>query len=152
MRRTGLGLLAACVALCAGGHQPAAGHGLVLEVVTAQGLVWRTAVRPGERFDLSFVHSSERCRWTHHYRATASGIWQEGSTAPCLGAGMWDGSSDGLAVIRAERGYVVSAPRLIGELSMLGSRRADIALALGARSVALSPMLRDFEPFTVRIR
>lgn len=151
MRRTALGLLLLGVAVCRGDH-PRAGRTLALEVVRDGVPVWRADLRPGEPFDLSFVHSAERCRWTHHYRATPSGVWQEGSTAPCLGAGMWGASSEREPAARTEQGYLVRAPRLVGEISMLGSRRADLALTLGARCVRLSPMLRDFEPFSVRIR
>ena len=125
---------------------------LKVKVATSRGLVWHAVIADGERFDLAFRHSSERCIWTQHYQATAAGIWQEGSTFPCFGAGMPSAPADGSAVVRTGRGYFVRAPRLVGELSMLGSRRAEITCALGGRSVAPSPLVGDFEPFTVSIR
>lgn len=150
-RRTAAGLLAASLALASGGHA-AVTCGRALEVVADRGVVWRAPIRLGERFDLSFLHSSERCLWTQHYRATVGGIWQESSTFPCFGAGMPSGSSDATPVLRTRSGYVVSAPRLIGEVPMLSWQRGDITLELRGRSVALSPVLDDFERFTVRIR
>lgn len=144
-------LLAASLALVTGGR-PAASRARMLEVVADRGVVWRAPLRLGDRFDLSFVHSSERCRWIQHYQATAAGIRQESSTFPCFGAGMPSGSTDGTPVVRTGRGYVVAAPRLIGELSMLSWRRGDITLALRDRSYALSSMLDDFERFSLRIR
>ena len=130
----------------------AAGPARSLEVATGRGVVWRAAIADGERFDLAFRHSSERCIWTQHYRATAEGIWQEGSTFPCFGAGMPAASTDGSAVMRTEGGYFVRAPRLIGELPMLGWRRGEITIALGGRTVALGLLVGDFEPFTVSVR
>ena len=130
----------------------AAGPARSLEVATGRGVVWRAAIADGERFDLAFRHSSERCIWTQHYQATAAGIWQEGSTFPCFGAGMPSVPADGSAVVRTGRGYFVRAPRLVGELRMLGWRRAEITIALGGRSVALAPLVGDFEPFTVSVR
>jgi len=142
-------IVAATLVVGAGG---AAGPARTLEVTTARGTVWRAAIADGERFDVAFRHSSERCVWTQHYRATAEGIWQEGSTFPCFGPGMPVASTDGSAVVRTARGYFVRAPRLIGRLPMLGWRRGEITMAVGGRTVALGPLVGDFEPFTVSVR
>lgn len=150
MTRAGAAAIAAAMLVLGAGDT--AGPARTLEVATAGGAVWRAAVADGERFDLAFRHSSERCVWTQHYRATAEGIWQEGSTFPCFGAGMPVASTDGAAVARTGRGYFVRAPRLIGELPMLGWRRGEITIALGGRTVALGPLVGDFEPFTVSVR
>ncbi len=151
MRHAVLSLLSLGLVLGSGSHR-AAGHDLTLEVATARGLVWHTAVRPGERIDLSFLHSSERCLWTQHYRVTPSGLWQQASTFPCVGAGMWSASSPAASAVHTARGYLVPAPRFIGALTMLSWRRGAIVLDLFDRSVRLSPMLEDFEAFTVRVR
>ncbi len=151
MTRTGLIVLVAGAALGTGGD-PAVRSGLALEVVTSRGVVWRTAVRPGEGFDLSFVHSAERCRWTQHYRVTASGIWQEGSSFPCLGAGMWAGPGDEAPVVRTRLGYTARARRPIGELSMLNWARGDIVLQVRDLRVRLSSRLEDFEAFRLQVR
>ncbi len=150
MTRAGAAAIAAAtLVLGAGGT---AGPARTLEVATARGVVWRAAIAGGERFDVAFRHSSEHCIWTQHYRATAEGIWQEGSTFPCFGPGMPAASTDGSPVVRTGRGYAVRAPRLIGELPMLGWRRGEITIALGGRTVALGPLVGDFEPFTVSVR
>jgi len=142
-------IVAASLVVGAGGT---AGPPRTLEVATARGVVWRAAIADGERFDVAFRHSSEHCVWTQHYRATAAGIWQDGSTFPCFGAGMPATSTDGSTVVRTAGGYFVRAPRLIGELPMIGWRRGEITIALGGRTVPLGPLVGDFEPFTVSVR
>ena len=149
---TRAGAIAIVAATLVLGSGRAAGPARTLEVATAAGVVWRTAIADGERFDIAFRHSSERCVWTQHYRATAEGVWQEGSTFPCFGAGMPAGSTDGSPVVRTGLGYFVRAPRLIGQLPMLGWRRGEITIAVGGRMVALGPLVGDFEPFTVSVR
>jgi len=149
MRAGAVAIAAATLVLGTGG---AAGPARTLEVVTTRGVVWRTAVAEGEPFDVAFRHSSEHCIWTHHYRVTADGVWQDGSTFPCFGPGMPVESIDGSPVVRTPRGYFARAPRLIGELPMLGWRQGAIEIAVGGRTVPLGPLVDDFEPFTVIVR
>lgn len=106
-------------------------HPSRLEVATADGrIVWRGAVRAGEPFDLAFTHSAERCRWVQHYVVDPErGVWQSGSTAPCLGAGMRTAPTSGRPVRRVRAGFETGAPLAIGVLRMINWRPADITLA-----------------------
>jgi hypothetical protein len=121
---------------------------LALEVAAGDRIVWRTAVEKGEAFDVSFTHSSERCRWTQHYRARARGIDQTASTFACFGPGMPAAG----AATRSAAGYTVAASRRLGEIPMLNWQAAQIAITHRGRTRPIGGELADFEPFRVRVR
>jgi hypothetical protein len=125
-----------------------------LEVATGDGrIVWARTVRAGERFDVAFTHSAERCRWVQHYVIDLErGIRQSGSTAPCLGAGMRAAPADGQRVRRLAAGFETSAPLAIGVLRMINWRAADITLAHRDRLWRIGAGMADWSPFVVRVR
>lgn len=125
-----------------------------LEVATADGrIVWSRAVRAGEPFDLAFTHSAERCRWVQHYEVDPErGLWQSGSTAPCVGAGMRVVPAGGRPIRRVGAGFETDAPLAIGVLRMINWRPADITLAHGGREWPIGQWMADWSPFVVRVR
>jgi len=127
--------------------------GLHLEIVGTGGPVWHSVIQKHERFELSFVHSSERCRWTHRYYAADVGhIEQLDSTFTCFGAGMPVVTSDGSPLVRTRDGYVARAEADLGDLTLMAWRRGKITLAFRGNTVAFGPMFDDFERVTVRLR
>lgn len=131
-----------------------AASGLRLEVVTAdRHVIWSAPIQPGESFDLAFTHSAERCRWVHHYVASApNSIEQRGSAFPCFGAGMPSSATDRSPVRRTPEGFETAAPLTLRQIGMMNWRAADITLRVGADTVALGRRLADYERFTLRIR
>jgi hypothetical protein len=132
---------------------PEGSNRLALEVVARDTIVWRAGIEPHEPFDITFVHSSEGCPWTQHYRAAQAGhIEQVASTFACFGAGMPIDSTDGAAIGRSPEGYTVAAPALIGDLAMMAWQRGHITLAYRGRRIPIGQWFADFERVTVRIR
>ncbi len=125
---------------------------LHLEVRTGRGVVWTTRTLAGERFDLSYTHSSERCRWVHHYVVDGRGVRQVGSAFPCFGAGMPSASTDGTPVTRSADGFEVAAPLAIGSLRMMNWRPAAIRLRYRSHEIPIGDRLPDFETFEIVIR
>jgi hypothetical protein len=125
-----------------------------LEVVDERGrVIWSAPVHAGERFDVSFVHSHERCRWAQHYRIGVRGtIVQEASTFPCFGGGMPEAPPDHSKVIRTPAGYTTAAPLRIGALAMMNWRPAEVTLVRRGRAVRIGDRLQDYERFTIRVR
>jgi len=125
-----------------------------LEVATADGrIVWSRAVRAGEPFGLAFTHSAERCRWAHHYVVDPErGVWQSGSTAPCIGAGMRVAPAGGRPVRRAGAGFETDAPLAVGVLRMINWRPADITLLHRGREWPIGQWMADWSTFVVRVR
>lgn len=125
-----------------------------LEVATGDGrIVWAGTVRPGERVDVAFTHSAERCRWVQHYVIDLErGIRQSGSTSPCFGAGMRAAPAGGQPVRRLVAGFETSAPLAIGVVRMLNWRAADITLAHRGRLWSIGQRMADWSPFVVRVR
>jgi hypothetical protein len=143
-------LLAAC--LIAGslslGASTAAGRRLHLEIAGRGGIVWSQAVSPGEPFDVSFLHSQEKVRWTQHYRVGHDGrIGQTGSTFGSYGAGMPMGPAH-----RAGDGFSAPVDLPLASIPMLGSAAAGITLTIEGRALALDRWFQDFEPFEIRLR
>lgn len=127
--------------------------GLRLEVLAGDRALWRGAIQALEPFDVAFIHSSERCLWTHHYRAAAAhDIEQLASTFSCFGAGMPSVAADGSVVTRTSAGYRVAAPAHIGDLSMMASQAAGIALSYRGARISIGEWFSDFERLTIRIR
>ncbi|MPY90837.1 MAG: DUF1850 domain-containing protein [Luteitalea sp.] len=125
-----------------------------LEVVTAAGhVVWTAPARAGEPFDLAFTHSSERCRWRHHYIiASDRSIRQTGSTFPCFGPGMPTASTDGSPISRTPDGYEVAAPLVLREIRMMNWRPAEVTLLWRGRTWPIGHWLPDYGRFAVRAR
>jgi hypothetical protein len=143
----------AVVALAVAVKRPPPPRALGLEVTAGDKVIWRGAVERSEPFDLAFIHSSERCRWTQHYRAARAGdVEQVASTFSCFGSGMPSVAADGAPVHRSPRGYTVSAPAHIGDLPMMASRSADIVLEYRGRTIPIGRWFADFERVTVRVR
>jgi len=120
-----------------------------LELLDEQGRrVWVEPLAAGESFDVSFVHSSERCRWTQHYREHARRIEQTASTFPCYGAGMpTDRPTE-----TTTAGFTVATAQDLGELVMWHSRGADITIAYRAAAHRVADHLNDGERFVLRVR
>ncbi len=124
-----------------------------LELVARGRVIWSTPLRAGEHFHVSFTHSSEGCRWTHHYAALDDGrVRQHGSTFPCVGPGMPTASTDGTPVRRTAAGYDMSAPRVLDRLTIMNWRPARITLQLGGRTWPVGEWLPDYEAFAIRVR
>jgi hypothetical protein len=125
-----------------------------LEVATGDGrIVWARTVHPGERFDVAFTHSAERCRWVQHYVIDLErGLWQSGSTAPCFGAGMRAAPADGQRVRRVAAGFETGAPLAVGVLRMVNWRAANITLAHRDRLWPIGERMADWSLFVVRVR
>jgi len=141
--------LAVAIILGATGWSPA----LSLEVLDDNRILWRGVIQESELFDVSFIHSAERCLWTQHYRAAGVGdIEQLASTFSCFGAGMPPWSTDGSPVRRTAEGYRVAAPARIGDLAMMAWRASDISLSYRGEKIRIGRWFRDFEHMSVRIR
>jgi hypothetical protein len=127
---------------------------LYLEVAGQHGVLWRANVDRYEDFKISFLHSSERCRWTQRYRVVAPGhIEQLDSTFGCYGSGMPAFAADGSAVVRTVEGYTVAARSDMGAgLSMMAWHPGDIKLAIRGHSVPIGGWFGDFESIFVRVR
>lgn len=120
-----------------------------LELLNAQGRrVWVEPLAAGESFDVSFIHSSEGCRWTQHYREHARRIEQTASTFPCYGAGMpTDRPTE-----TTPAGFTVAAVHDLGEIVMRHSRGADITIAHRGAAHRVADHLNDGERFVLRVR
>lgn len=142
-------LLIACLATAAIAFGASATRGeRRLEIAGRRGSVWASPVAPGQPFDVTFVHSQERTRWTQHYVVGRDGaIVQTGSTFGSYGAGM----PLGPARLTAE-GFVSAVGRRLESIRMLSSTSAGLALLVDGRRVALDRWFQDFEPFEIRIR
>lgn len=150
MRRS---LLAFLTLLAFAGSSGRADDGLRLEVVHRSGVAWRAAVRRNEGFTLSFVHSSEHCRWTHRYEAAGPNrIRQIDSTFRCFGAGIPPFGADGSALVRGPHGYTAAARADLGDLSMMAWRAADITLTYRGRAVPIGVWFDDFDRIMLRVR
>lgn len=119
-----------------------------LEIAGAQGVVWASRIVAGQAFDVSFVHSQERTRWTQHYVADEDGaIRQIGSTFGSYGAGMPLGP-----VHRTGEGFESPVDRRFSSIPMLSSKAAELMLIVEGRRMALDRWFPDFEAFEIRIR
>lgn len=119
-----------------------------LEIAGAQGAVWAYRIAPGQPFDVTFVHSQERTRWTQHYVAGDDGaIHQTGSTFGSYGAGMPTGP-----VRRTADGFESHVERRLVSIPMLSSKAAELTLIVEGRRMALDRWFPDFEAFEIRIR
>ena len=125
---------------------------LRLEVLARGQVVWTRRALDGERFDLSYMHSSERCRWIHHFVVESHGVRQLGSTFPCFGAGMPIASTDGTPVTRSADGFVVAAPLALGALRMINWRPAAITLRYRSHEIPIGELLSDFALFEITIQ
>ena len=144
------GAVALACAAAGGAPIPAPRLAVVLADDT---IVWDGPVRAGEAFDVAYEHSSERCRWTHHYEVGAGRrLLQLGSTFPCYGAGMPIASTDGSPVTRSAAGFDVAAPRALPRVPMMNSRRAAITLRHRARDVAIGDLVPDMDTFAIEVR
>lgn len=124
-----------------------------LELVARGDVVWSEPAHAGDRVDVSFTHSSEGCRWTHHYAVSEDGrLRQTGSTFPCVGPGMPTASTDATPVRRLPAGYQVAAPRLFDRISMMNWRPAEITLRFSGRTWPIGQWLADYEAFVMRVR
>jgi hypothetical protein len=125
-----------------------------LELTAGDGrTVWAVPIEPGDTFDLAFTHSSERCRWVHHYVVSPrASITQRASTFPCFGPGMPTASTDGSAVRRTSKGFETAAPLVLGHVEMMNWRAADITLRVGGDVFHVGDRLSDYERFTLRLR
>lgn len=130
---------------------PAVGDGEArrLELLNERGRrVWVAPIAAGESFDVSFIHSSERCRWTQHYREHARRIEQTASTFPCYGAGMpTDRPTE-----TTSAAFRVAAAQELGELVMRHSRGADITIGHRGAAYRVADHLNDGERFVLRVR
>jgi hypothetical protein len=122
-----------------------------LQIVDAGGATkWEAPVRPGERFDLTYIHSSERCRWTQHYTAgPGMRITQTASTFPCFGAGM---PVAGEVLRRSAEGFTVAAPRSVDAVDLMQWAPAGITLRYRHRAIPISSWFADYDAFSIRIR
>jgi hypothetical protein len=120
-----------------------------LELLNERGRrVWVGPLAAGESFDVSFVHSAERCRWTQHYREHARRIEQTASTFPCYGAGMpTDRPTETTAA-----GFRVAAVQDLRALVMWHSSVADITIGHRAAVHRVADHLNDGERFVLRVR
>ncbi len=148
----GLRALGAAALLLALDPDGAPAPWLRLEVHAGGRVVWAARALDGERFDVSFTHSSERCRWIHHFVADSHGVRQLGSTFPCFGAGMPAASTDGSPVTRSADGFDVAAPLALGTLRMINWRPAAIALRHRSREIPIGERLPDFARFDITVR
>ena len=121
----------------------------MLEVVTGGHAVWRGAVAEGEALDLSFIHSSERCRWTQHLHVRRDAIEQSASTFSCFGPGMpvWTP-----ATRRSAEGYTVPAHLRLAAIPMVNWRPAAITLRYRGQTLAIGEWIDDWARFDVRVR
>jgi hypothetical protein len=140
--------LAAALLLCLSGMASSGGRP-VLEVESSAGVIWRGEVEEGEAFDVSFIHSAEHCRWTHHYHVRGRSIEQVASTFACFGAGMPSWTP---ATRISTDGYTVPAPLRLSGIAMMNSTAAEIALRHRGRAVPIGARLADWERFRVRVR
>lgn len=140
---TGVLLLASTMPTVGDGEAPR------LELLNERGRrVWVEPLAAGESFDVSFIHSSERCRWTQHYREHVRRIEQTASTFPCYGAGM---PTDRPAETTAD-GFKVAAVQEIGELVMRHWRDADITIGHRGAAYRVADHLNEGERFVLRVR
>ena len=125
-----------------------------LRVVTDDGtLAWSAVVAVGDRFEVSFDHSAERCRWTQRYELDATlRVRQRDSVFPCYGAGMPRAAFDGSPVTWSPAGLVVGAPRVFDRIRMVNARTARIALQVRGSTIAIGDRLPDLAAFTVEVR
>jgi hypothetical protein len=124
-----------------------------LEVVSAgDRTVLAIPVHDGERVDVAFTHSSEKCRWTQHYEVRGFHLDQVGSTFPCFGPGMPPASRDGGPLGWSRSGFTAFGGGRHDSIPMLYSRAADIRVVVRGTSTPVGDRLADFEAFTVRVR
>jgi hypothetical protein len=109
-------------------------------------------VHDGERVDVAFTHSSEKCRWTQHYEVRGFHFDQVGSTFPCFGPGMPTASWDGGPLGWGQSGFTAFGGGRLDSIPMLYSRAADIRLVVRGTSTRVGDRLADFEAFHVRVR
>jgi hypothetical protein len=111
-------------------------------------VVWSTPIALGERFHVSFVHSQEKVRWSHHYLAAAGpAIVQDGSTFGSYGAGM-----PMSPVERRNASFIASGVQHVGSIPMLSWRAAGTELNVHGTNVSLDQWFGDYERFEIRIR
>ena len=122
-----------------------------LQVVDAKGNTkWERPIRADERFDLFYVHSSERCRWTQHYAAgPGRRITQTASTFPCFGPGM---PVSGELIRRSAEGFTIAAPRSLDSIDLMNWAPAGLTLRYRHQAIAIGPWFDDYEAFSIRIR
>jgi hypothetical protein len=120
-----------------------------LEVRLADGrVVWSAPTVPGERFDVAFTHSSERCRWVQHYIVGADrALRQTGSAFPCFGPGMPPTTSG-----RSADGYEAAAAWRLEAIRMMNWRPSRITLRQGGREWPIGEAMEDYARFEVRVR
>lgn len=124
-----------------------------LELVARGHVIWSRPVQAGDRVDVAFTHSSEGCRWTHHYAvAEHGGLRQIGSTFPCVGPGMPTTSTDATPVRRTSEGYDMAAPRRFDRITMMNWRNAGMTVQVGSRTWPIGQWLPDYEAFVMRVR
>jgi hypothetical protein len=133
------------------GDAGAAGRVLRLQVVDAEGVAkWEAPIRSGEPFDLVYLHSSERCRWTQHYVAgPGRRITQTASTFPCFGPGM---PVAGEMVQRSAEGFTVAAPGSLDSVDLMHYAPAGMMLRYRREAVAMGPWFANYDVFSIRIR
>ncbi|MGE4085408.1 MAG: hypothetical protein AB7H93_20635 [Vicinamibacterales bacterium] len=116
-----------------------------------RGIAWDAEIASQEEFVVSFIHSSERCRWTHRYRAAAAHhIEQLDSQFTCVGPGMPSLAAG--SVSSTGDGYQVPARMDLGDIFMLAWAPSDIVLTLREHSVHISRWLGNYEPFAIQVR
>jgi hypothetical protein len=122
-----------------------------LQVVGADGVSrWEAPIRSGEPFDVLYVHSSEHCQWTQHYRAgPGTRITQPASTFPCFGPGMPAG---GEVIRRSTDGFTVSAGFALKQIDLMNWMPARIALRYRHQTIPVGPWFADYDIFSIRIR
>jgi hypothetical protein len=151
---------------------------LRLDVTLVDGrVVWSRPAAAGERFDIVFTHSSERCRWVQHYVIVAAGALQQtGSAFPCFGPGMPSqpapaarvnpsaaadaapdpaaGAAAGAAGFfgRSRDGYEAAAPLRLDTIRMMNWRPSAITIRHAGREWPIGEAMDDYAAFTVAVR
>ena len=145
-RRLVVGAASAMLSVCLSGCLVGKAHRL--EIAEHGRVSWAHAVRAGDTFDVSFVHSQERTRWTQHYRVADGGsLMQTGSTFGSYGAGMPIGSA-----VRTDDGFTAPLELRLSAIPMLAAASAELTLIVEGRRVALDQWFQDYDAFEIRIR
>jgi hypothetical protein len=128
---------------------------LRLDVTLVDGrVVWSRPAAAGERFDIVFTHSSERCRWVQHYVIVAAGTLQQtGSAFPCFGPGMPSQPAPAAGFFgRSRDGYEAAAPLQLDTIRMMNWRPSAITIRHAGREWPIGEAMDDYAAFTVAVR